>query len=1550
MAAKANVYATPPEVDFAAEVGSMSRTGVDGFGQDQLYVPYDALVAFWTPQRISEVVDAYNLQTPRQIIKDKYLRIFSILVYGNCVQYFPDLVSRLIYDGHLPLSHRPATWPDADPFQDMLDSFLSNQWRFCPLIFKPSRLNGHELHSQQIFPLLQKTCLAGSNVFRVEVDASCDKLPQTDHGPQSHTYVLKTYTGKSGRKLYDNERKALTVIARGNRNNIVKFFGSFAQNKTYNLVLEFVDSGNLLEFFQKTPPPASSQDVHDFWTSYSGLFEGVREMHQVTASYGRDDIYRIVHQDIRPENILLGRSGKVSRYQFQPKIADFKYSHMKSVRSDDRDMFGLDRLGRQRYAALDFSHYEPDLHRGPNRITAEADIFSLGYMTSDAAAWVLFGQNGRTAYHQKRLLEAATIQGFKGSGYGGCFHDGIEMLNAVKNMHREIKGHEPRDQLTSSIIDVVETHMLSSQPHLRMPAAQLKYIFEEILNGRIPAFPFEEFFRGSLKVAPAQSLRQRKIAAEDSVKTSSPSSVQGFDKKTKNDSENIAGSMISMTSSGLTQSQMHSSSFPQDTTTAPTSTGPQLSSLNEEDRMSSDDLYSDAGSIAGTEHTFANMFQNELLQDFDVLDMAAEGFAPMLSQRLKEFAIRLGHEEADKDHQDMKYIVHKYHQRLANEICQRRDDPEKYSQSDKISSQGTEISSSRGDPTFSAFYLDEGNIRKWNAERTIETMADLPEEIPAEEPDFLEDRISRGHMALRASEAYKWLVSTIRRQVTMADVQAIQMESHRKWLLTLLSTPQSTNQIPRPSKVQRRRQPPIYTVKMRLNWDIMRFIGYQEYAEQDLNSVVSRTITLSGDGLHVQALPCQEYLEQCWPSIGPDICKLMDELVHDPKGSHHHILPDKTEISVEIDGEAVLVESTGTEYGLAEVTEQLLWLSAALQQPTDELYTKLIVAEPTGVFIPTKESKRPSKAPGFAPEHIGTVDCSVNFISEPLELSPEDSSGSCWQSLFHHRMIANGYPIPPRRSKRPGLEIPLDMMAALAGADRLTTFGERLLLKGFSTILFPSTLDDDCIFWHLERTDGNSRISFADKRIPPTSQTESFAYVGQINQARHIVGWAANVKQKIGKDMEANYAVGPSLLSEREANSGFVLEKVNLSAGYYITVGSTFARGRREFGPVIAREGDFRQELRDLKERFIILHDVGTRTAWLSDGLSVLLHLIRANIDSGESLDGLLRQEDLKEMEGKDGRAFETLKTESNLWLRARRKINLTPRNETETKVTETSSYIHLGDILKDIMHILWQILDNQADPKDKSPGFQLRLSPWNQLEGYDFRDIARVSRTIKPKKITLRDDAEGWVSLTRAIDAPTLFGRDFGSLLEPTEISSNGICVHCHWNCPVPEDRDILAVLGSDIEWVTGSRGNKVNGQWRILNDLYLDGVQTFHSRCPYANQQGDRIIKCQQRILQVKQGDGPEEMQKRKGEQQKRRLWSRWKSKVPHPEMPGNLEDLPDLNGRGLIIGMPNKRLQKNRRLDSSSRTIARAISESRTSMPSDKSCVSFHSKSAC
>jgi hypothetical protein len=82
---------------------------------------------------------------------------------------------------------------------------------------------------------------------------------------------------------------------------------------------------------------------------------------------------------------------------------------------------------------------------------------------------------------------------------------------------------------------------------------------------------------------------------------------------------------------------------------------------------------------------------------------------------------------------------------------------------------------------------------------------------------------------------------------------------------------------------------------------------------------------------------------------------------------------------------------------------------------------------------------------------------------KPLDHEPGLSNGSCWHKLFRNCEITAGYPIPSRKWEQPGLDIPLNMMADLIRAERVTQFGLNLVIMGFSSLLYATDYQDGVI-------------------------------------------------------------------------------------------------------------------------------------------------------------------------------------------------------------------------------------------------------------------------------------------------------------------------------------------------------------------------------------------------------------------------------------------------------------------------------------------------------
>lgn len=341
-----------------------------------------------------------------------------------------------------------------------------------------------------------------------------------------NVFVLKAYDDPEHKKLYDNEREALTALQDGELSeHIIAYYGSFEQNGTYYLILELVNDGNFLEYLERTPPPQTPQDIYDFWTSVIGLFEGFHQVHQLLRHHVHAVQFQVVHQDIKPDNIFLVRDPS-SVYKFLPKIADFGCSHKWIVKPDDEDNEGRDRHGNATYSAPECSHHEVYLEPGPNGISTAADIFSIGCVLSEVASWLALGPRGSEEYAELRKMETRGIPGFQGSAYVGCFHNGFKALDAVKAMHaRIISALCPFDNVTKRILSIIEEHMLAQDPKSRQQAKALKGMFEQAIGAAEGTSPLQSTTPSSPPKRPGP---EPVLNSESSTPTRSTSSLQSF--------------------------------------------------------------------------------------------------------------------------------------------------------------------------------------------------------------------------------------------------------------------------------------------------------------------------------------------------------------------------------------------------------------------------------------------------------------------------------------------------------------------------------------------------------------------------------------------------------------------------------------------------------------------------------------------------------------------------------------------------------------------------------------------------------------------------------------------------------------------------------------------------------------------------------------------------------------------------------------------------------------------------------------------------------------
>ena len=298
-----------------------------------------------------------------------------------------------------------------------------------------------------------------------------------------------------------------------------------------------------------------------------------------------------------------------------------------------------------------------------------------------------------------------------------------------------------------------------------------------------------------------------------------------------------------------------------------------------------------------------------------------------------------------------------------------------------------------------------------------------------------------------------------------------------------------------------------------------------------------------------------------------------------------------------------------------------------------------------------------------------------------------------------------------------------------------------------------------------------------------------------------------------------------------------------------MTIATGFVRGKEQ-KPILNEAEDYISRLLEIRRTTFLLCDVDTRKVWLVNGLSTLLYLVRAHLVHAEN-DELHRtvlmskSSDLKAEGGRSGlkAAFETLRLASN------RTLQLHPKDASSQKDTtqqENEDHFCLEELVKSFLHVLEQIVDHQSDFRyeEASVGYRVKRAPWDRLEGFDFMDVATRKRKISPRAMSLRADGKGWTQLTRALDAPTLFGKDFGEMLEPIKLDSNSSgCSVCHWDDTMPPGRDLLAAQIEDLL----NAGTEAGSRLHFTNGFCLDIPSELFKPCGSSCQDKDRIRKLQ-------------------------------------------------------------------------------------------------------
>ena len=249
--------------------------------------------------------------------------------------------------------------------------------------------------------------------------------------------------------------------------------------------------------------------------------------------------------------------------------------------------------------------------------------------------------------------------------------------------------------------------------------------------------------------------------------------------------------------------------------------------------------------------------------------------------------------------------------------------------------------------------------------------------------------------------------------------------------------------------------------------------------------------------------------------------------------------------------------------------------------------------------------------------HATAVPTSFNLRQRRLKkVEQNGNANTCWHPLFSTGILAIGFPIPVRNGEA-GVELPFEAMIQLAGVIGPVEYQGGVVLKGFSTMIFPVLTSSsppnsshNATQWHLVHLENDDFImlsdlaSFEDRALVPLKDFDLLVH------SRSFLGCYKEVNVNLGTETVAYDRLTTSDVTvprRRPELSGFSLGlALPKFGGPSATV--NFALPKRL--SVRRPEDSYEQILSYSSSMPIILYDTSDRRAWMVPTIGVILHMI----------------------------------------------------------------------------------------------------------------------------------------------------------------------------------------------------------------------------------------------------------------------------------------------------------------------------------------------------
>ena len=466
------------------------------------------------------------------------------------------------------------------------------------------------------------------------------------------------------------------------------------------------------------------------------------------------------------------------------------------------------------------------------------------------------------------------------------------------------------------------------------------------------------------------------------------------------------------------------------------------------------------------------------------------------------------------------------------------------------------------------------------------------------------------------------------------------------------------------------------------------------------------------------------------------------------------------------------VRSADPKYFIVQALQQIVWMGTAFR-----------VSDTQEVAV-ARFTLTHTKQPGHT-DHLG-----VHFDTSALS----EKERKCWVPLFANPVIAEGFPIEKRMKDDKGLELSLQMMAALGGARHITEYDGSLIIKGEFAAFVPIECHESSVQWHCIRNSA-SPVSYEEipLRIPHRAPLSTVDFAS-LEGKRMFLGWWALSESHMGtKDTDYERI---DWSSAHACARPIKFMAIDLGFQSIATGKAGFIMGAKEGKLHPAQKAPFENVILRAEKTPVVLFDVDSRRGWLLSAIGVMLHVIQTKWH--------LKHYDVA------GKRVDLVATEPE---------------SLDTLAAGKAAHANKGRLLyegyqyQDAVLDLWsqiQRISAESQKSESSPGLTLHGTMRTKLHGFEFRSLVD-GINFERRQIEVAKSSGGWVDLASAVGALTLLGTGFGEIIRPINVDA-GLCRNWRY---LPEHKDFLAARIPMIEELYAQAGSRIFHQYLSSNKL---------------------------------------------------------------------------------------------------------------------------------